>query len=418
MKSILDKEMPIKKKERRFFWLPILGVAAAALALIYFVSVKLDVTVPSDQLGHEMVSVEENTATNDISKEQSADTKTRINESENLASPPEHSTPIDEKKNSNLLSSANLSTTNSTPDFSNSQITQTPSYSKVDLISNSANREKAPYYEPGGGISNSDEIRSESSMSSALLPNEFSNSSIALDFSVLDKLRIQNLAISYFDQSPQLARHQPIEIKDQKEKPLHWFAGMSGSQLIASNIRFIGLEFRTQQNLTNRVYWRSGIGFNREFGNQNFITVNNLSGAPQEDMNTIDAMVPDNSINLMQPEKLAVSDQLQLQLVDFHAAIGYNLNFKWSGFVGAQLLHQWGNYYIKSADIANRQSDNFVKKELSEFNVGLMTGLEYNVANGLFLGATYYRSTKEMLPSTLTKGTKDRISIGINYRFK
>lgn len=415
MKSILDVEMPVKKKNRRFLWIPLTAGLVIALLWMSYIGYRSFNTVPAieqstdqkyshnagpsfadsddDNANDPLINDKSSTGSSITSIEyNSASTKSSINSSNEIIAGDESKLAFSQTENTIIPSSQSINDSNKTTELSGGGIT---------TKATDANASNILKFTPGND---------EESISTN--PTVYAGGLFALA-----SINIQPLKARWSVRNPSLTL---TDIRtDPSRSPVQAIVALEAGSFPEAHGYTIGGQLGLSQSIHPKWSFMSELGMHRAFSMQGSIL--DLTNLPQENNDLMDmdlssgsAPMDDDFFIPLLPQFNTIED---LQIIEWSNSIVYHLADSWSTFGGIIIGYQYGSYIDNLSNTSSRVSLP-VSNDFSQWNLGLSAGLSYSPLSRLSLQLRYRHQFDDYIPALDYSGVNERVSFGIHWRIR
>ena len=405
MAAVLDLEMPVKKKSRRFLWIPLLGILAISYVFTHFLNNRSGESI--DSYPH----IQSEISTPFQNQNQKLTNKTEIIANQ-----------TDEALSNNGSNESILSSINDAISAPTSGVTAQGSISSRGIIKSSSSiiyhtpLSTSYPYESSNHITSYDHLFDNNSNDIGLTKAEDFNASsiIALEnaekVEILGIFQLNSLIINDLNTNPDIRTPNilPIQIDSKKSSDAEFGLGVYVDHLINSDIFLVGGSIMYNKPLNSKLILSGRLSYSKSF-----TTYNNQTGI--DFGNTIEM-----DTNASEPNEFDMSaadlrtDNLSIEIIEFSTIASYHINKRWVPYTGISLANSRGRYNIVNA--ANRALQPTME-DSNEITFGFLTGMEYTIIDRLGINLQYSYYTKRLIPVNDNKSGDQKIRLGLGFKF-
>ena len=413
MQGILDIEMPIQRRNRRFFWLLFLGSMIALIVAFFFIkthsnSTKLEQDseiiadmVPSNAQGIETGEKEMLTPIHldDQQNKSQISVKSGLDPVSNLS----NTGPLKPPKTNNEIGSQVKETL-----FHQINKTQPSSYTNTFELNKAKHETNLTALDENLPVS--------TSITSQVSKNEHFLNKIIAENLPLQVLGLTPIPIQF--EIPTLNFQQPVPVVSVKSPRIGSFRFAAKlSHLVKSKFLLVGPSLLYQHPINSKLFVHSAIGYSRAFKTNGDNSNADLSSGPPESFDPIDTNSSGQSFDNM-PEPIETTDAAptSLSILDATLALGWNFDKQWSAFAGFNVNNSFGEF----PDTANLTAARAISESLQKYNrvqLGVVMGFGYSLTERINLDFEYLFNFNDFIPSELYPGINQKVGFNLKYQF-
>jgi hypothetical protein len=413
MADILDKEMPVKKRKRRFLWIWSFGAAATvAIAVLFFNSFDANQSIqslPIPQNAQKTIAANQKPIqpfNETIAVTPAISEKTTTSPS---IAATEQKNPIINAKQSN--NSKQFSTI-ATETFDHLNIEKSPAISNNESQSNALELSK--------------HTTSSLSENNTVLLSKKENNLL-----IINKLDLLPTPLIIFD-----SRHETIPPPILKQRSKWNFGGYAG--LVAPNFPSYRFGLSSQFNFSPQLALHIGLGYsNRKFKENISIEVETSTPAPENTTANSDPNNPDPTTSFVPTNPAIVPLTFnRFHYFDLPITLQYKISPRWGVSAGAQLSHLYSHNFQNqgqeefasepsvnvdltgSSNGKMNMSTNQISYQTKPWDMAIQAGFFYQISPKLKLEANYRSSINNYLEIAGHQYNWKQMDIGIRYYFK